>query len=78
MAKHGLEESSYKIIVESNVTFPNALRIWELPGGAATLLQMEGAENPGSAWAACDVVSDLRLFKIAFNPKHSVICLQSC
>lgn len=67
MAKHGLEESSYKITVESNVTFPNALRIWEVPGGAAMLLQMEGAENSGSAWAACDVLSNLGIFTIAFN-----------
>lgn len=45
------------ITVKSNVTFPNALRVWEVPGGTAVLLQMEGAENPGSAGAVYGVVS---------------------
>lgn len=57
MAKHGLEGSSYKITVKSNVTFPDVLRVWEVPGGTAVLLQMEGAENPGSAGAVYGVVS---------------------
>lgn len=33
--------------IGDNAFLSSALRVWEVPGGTATLLQVEGAEDPG-------------------------------
>ena len=37
----------------------DGLGIWEVPGGTAILLQVEGAEDPRRVWALYDVMSAL-------------------